>query len=175
MTSVYALSLLLIGQGAPAPAAAEITAKEVSALVGNWSGPMVIHSPARKDPMKITMSIEIQPIKNSDKFSYKLTYEKQPTRDYVLQPIDPTKGHWQVDEQNGIKLDAFWNGAGFTSVFTVQGTTIVTTERLEGGKLHWENISYAGKPFAETGNVQGAPPVSTFRVLNVQRAVLTRK
>ncbi len=125
--------------------------------------------------MKITMSLEIQPMKGSDKFSYKLTYEKQPTRDYVLQPIDPAKGHWQVDEQNGIKLDAFWNGAGFTSVFTVQGTTIVTTERLEGGKLHWETISYASKPFAETGNVQGAPPVSTFRILSVQKAVLTKK
>jgi hypothetical protein len=97
----------------------EVTAKEVSALVGKWSGPMIFHSPARKEPMKITMRMEIQPIKNSDKFSYKLIYEKQPTRDYVLQPIDSTKGHWQMDEQNGIKLDAFWNGAGFTSVFTV--------------------------------------------------------
>ena len=173
MSSVYALSLLLVGQGASAPA--EITAKEVSVLVGKWSGPMTIQSPARKEPMKITMTLEIQPIKDSDKFSYKITYEKQPTRDYVLQPIDPSKGHWQVDEQNGIKLDAFWNGAGFTSVFTVQGTTIVTTERLEGGKLHWENVSYSAKAFAETGNAQGAPPVSTFRVLNVQKAILSKK
>lgn len=134
-----------------------------------------MQSPESKDSRTAALSIEIQPISGTDTFSYKFSLDQKVRGDYILRPVNPAKGHWQVDRQNGVKLDAFWNGAGFTHVFEVGRNAIMSSEWLQGEHLHWQTISYITQPFAKTVRAQGPPEYSTFRVLDVQRAILTKK
>lgn len=147
---------------------------KVSDLVGNWQGNLEIVQPGSTKPRTVLMKLNIAPIKGTNGFTYQLIYPNQAPRNYKLLPLDEAKGHWQIDEQNGIKLDAFWNGAGFTSCFSVQGSMLITSERVQGDKLVWECASFEAKVLAATGGENGSPTVTTQRLLTSQRAVLSR-
>lgn len=149
-------------------------AVKVSDLVGTWQGSLEIIQPGGASPMEVLMKLNIAPIKGTDGYSYQLIYPGQPPRNYKLLPVNAAKGHWQIDEQNGIKLDAFWNGSGFTSCFTVQGSMLITSEKIQGDKLVWECSSFESKVLSNTGGVDGVPPVTTQRLLSSQRAVMSR-
>lgn len=94
-------------------------------------------------------------------------------RPYILKPVDTAKGHWQVDERNGIVLDQYFIGNRLSGAFTVQTSTIVNNYWREGANLVAEFYSIAAKPVATTGQgTNDSPKVDSYAIKSYQRAVL---
>ena len=91
-------------------------------------------------------------------------------------PVDTTKGHWQIDERNGIIIDQYFIGNRFTSAFTVQTTTIVDSYWREGDKLIAEFYGLTAKPVTTSGNgTDDSPKVDSYETKSYQKAVMKRK
>ncbi len=121
------------------------------------------------------MQLIIRPADTAGVFTWQIIYgEKgEDKRPYLLKPVDTAKGHWQVDERNGIVLDQYLVGNRFTSAFTVQTTTIVDSYWREGKALIAEFHSLAAKPVASTGHgTDESPKVDSYGVRGYQKAIL---
>ena len=73
------------------------------------------------------MQLIVPPTDTAGIYTWQLIYgnKGEDNRPYLLRLVDSAKGHWQVDERNGIILDQYIVGNRFTSAFTVQTTTII--------------------------------------------------
>jgi hypothetical protein len=121
------------------------------------------------------MQLIVQPTDTANVYSWQIIYgEKgQDNRPYLLKPVDTAKGHWQIDERNGIVIDQYFTGNRFTSAFTVQSTTIVDSYWREGKTLVAEFYSLTAKPVATTGGgTEESPRVDSYAIKGYQKAVL---
>jgi hypothetical protein len=93
----------------------------------------------------------------------------------MLKPVDPAKGHWMVDEQNGILLDQYWIGPKFYSVFSIGGMTIVNSYWREGAQLLVEFASFPSKSVRTSGaGTEESPTVESYHVRSYQKGILSR-
>jgi hypothetical protein len=146
--------------------------------VGNWQGELKWYKTGKPEPQKVNMELRIQPGDTAGQYRWQLIYgsETQDNRPYLLQPKDADKGHWVIDEGNGIVLDQFWTGNGLCGAFTVMGNTILNNYRMENDQLLVEFFSIGAKPMATTGHgTEESPAVDSYRVGSYQKAVLRRK
>jgi hypothetical protein len=149
-------------------------------FVGNWKGTLFWYQPdSVRNPKTITMELRIQPSKDSaGQYTWNIIYGK-PTEDnrpYILKPIDTAKGHWVVDEVNGIILDQYWKGGKFCGAFTVNNSTIVNSYWIENGNLITEFISYPAKPLVTTGKgTDDSPKVDSYAIRSYQKAVMKKQ
>ena len=146
-------------------------------FVGDWRGTMEWSKPGVAEPQRVKMQIKIEKTREPDTFTYQMTYgEKgEDSRPDLLKPVDASKGHWRIDERNGIELDEFWIGDTLVGVFTVSGNTIMTKNRREGNTLVSELTTYESVLLNTTGSdTPNGPPVTTQRIKSLQRAVLRR-
>lgn len=143
------------------------------AFVGKWKGEMIWTSAGSTEPKKVQMNLRIEKTKLTGTYDYHLVYgdKAQDSRPYKLKLIDANKGHWQIDEQNGILLDEYLINGVFHGSFSVQGNLINTSLRPESGRLISEMVTLEETPLKST-NALG---VKTYRVKSTQRAVLTRE
>lgn len=147
----------------------------VSDFIGHWQGTLHWYQAGKKEPQKVKMQLIIQPIDTANVYTWQIIYgdQGQDNRPYLLKPVDTTKGHWQVDERNGIVLDQYLIGNRFTSAFTVQTTTILDSYWREGKNLVAEFYSLTAKPVATTGEgTEDSPKVDSYGTKSYQRAVL---
>jgi hypothetical protein len=144
---------------------------------GHWKGELLWYRDAVKEPKKVAMEMNIQPA-DSGKYHWQIIYgaSTEDNRPYTLIPVDTSKGHWVIDENNGIVLDQYLIAGKFCGTFTVQNSTIVNTYRLEDGKLIVEFYSYTAKPFHTTGKGNDDIPfVDSYQMNSFQKAVLLRQ
>jgi hypothetical protein len=141
-------------------------------LVGNWEGLMEHSSVGKGKTMRVSMQLNIAETKIANQYTYQMVYERQPPRNYLLKAVDVAAGHWQVDEQNGIVLDAYWVDGTMMDVFSTGGYTILTSTKREGRNLVWSLTTYETKTLTESGGKGGEMVVSSNRILSVQKAVL---
>jgi hypothetical protein len=147
--------------------------------IGNWSGVLEIYNSAGK-VQEVPMQLNIQPLKDSasTQYSWEIIYGEKGKdhRPYRLVPVDADKGHWLVDENDGIQLDCFYLGGTLYSQFSVQGNMLTCTDRLEGDKLFYEITTSKTKALKTTGGTsEESPAVDSYKVPTTQKAVLTRK
>ncbi|QEC42119.1 hypothetical protein [Pseudobacter ginsenosidimutans] len=149
------------------------------AFVGHWSGTLNWYTNGASEPRKVNMELHIQPSKDSlHQYTWHIIYGKpsEDSRPYILKAADTTKGHWVIDEKNGIILDQYWKGGKFSGAFSVGGTTILNSYWLENGALHMEFYSYPAKAITTTGNgTEESPKVDSYHIKSYQQAVLRRK
>ncbi|MFK8101825.1 MAG: hypothetical protein AB8G15_04855 [Saprospiraceae bacterium] len=148
---------------------------------GIWVGELKIHN-ATGLVQTLPMELHILPLDSADLYSWTIIYGEDKIkgkRDYLLVPVDPTQGHYLIDEQNSIGLDAFLLGEQFYQRFSVAGNMLLTSTALREGQLVWEIISGSLTPVQVTGNTQRGdeeiPEVSAFPIKVLQRAILLRK
>lgn len=144
---------------------------------GNWKGELQWYKTGGTEPQKVTMELRIQKGDSAGNYTWHLIYGSAPedSRPYILKAKDAAKGHWVIDELNGIVLDQFWVGNKFCGAFTVQNSTIVNNYWMENGKMVIEFYSLAAKPINTTGNgTEESPSVDSYRVGSYQKAVLNR-
>lgn len=148
-------------------------------FIGKWKGTLQWFRTGNPQPQQVNMELYILPSKDTaGQYSWHLIYgsPNADSRPYVLKAIDSAKGHWVIDEVNGIILDQYWVGNRFSGSFTVQTSTIVNSYFIENGQMIVEFISYGAKPLATTGKGnEDSPFVDSYSVKAFQRAVLKKQ
>ena len=90
-------------------------------------------------------------------------------------PVDTAKGHWQIDERNGIILDHHFVGNRFTSAFTVQTTLIVDSYWRKGKTMIAEFYSITANPVSTTGKgINDCLKVDSYGMRGYQRVVMRK-
>lgn len=147
-------------------------------FLGHWEGTLNWYQAGKKTPQQVKMQLIIKPTDSASAYTWQIIYgnKGEDNRPYLLRPVDTAKGHWQVDERNGIVLDQYFIGGRFTSAFTVQTTTIVDSYWREGKNLIAEFYGLTVKPVNTTGNgTEDSPKVDSYGTKSYQRAVMKRK
>jgi len=146
-------------------------------FIGHWEGELEWYQAGRTSPKKIKMQLLVQPLDSANQYTWQIIYgeKTEDNRPYVLKAVDTAKGHWQIDERNGIILDQYWIGNRFASAFTVQTSTILDSYWLEGENLIVEFYSISSKPVNTTGQgTEDSPKVDSYSAKAFQRAVLRK-
>jgi hypothetical protein len=145
-------------------------------FIGNWKGKMQ-WMVAGKPSQTFTMQLRIQPSDSAGQYTWQIIYgdSGKDNRPYILKPVDTAKGHWVVDERDGILLDSYVHGNCIQGAFTVQGNTIIDNYCVENGQMQVEFFSIklgdkkqSGKGTAET------PLVDSYRISSYQKGILKR-
>lgn len=147
-------------------------------FIGHWVGTLSWYQVGKNSPQAVTMQLIIKPADSVNTYTWQLIYgdKGEDNRPYLLKPVDTTKGHWQIDERNGIILDQYFIGNRFTSAFTVQITTILNSYWREGKNLVAEFYGLTAKPVNTTGKgTEDSPKVDSYGTKSYQRAVLRKK
>lgn len=136
---------------------------------GKWEGVVEWYKGASQTPEKVPMSLAVFP--DTVGWSWKITYGQKTddVRPYILLPKDTAKGHWVIDEKNGIVIDQFFVGGRLTGVFTVQQSTLLSTSWRNGETLIMEFYFNGKDPIEKTGN-----NILVYKVGSYQRAVLKK-
>jgi hypothetical protein len=174
----------------PAPAGTQTAAEKPlaekpaglpEAWIGHFRGPAQVHQPGRP-PMEFTMELIVAPSATAGEYTWTIVYDgaqgKQ-TRPYKLITRDAAKGHFAVDEANGIVLDCRLFGNTFYGQFEIAGSRITTRESLEKAgtpdeQLVVEMVTTVVDSAATSGGKDGIPEVRSWFPASLQRAVLKR-
>jgi hypothetical protein len=111
-----------------------------SRCIGNWKGIMHIYSQGLLvDSVPATLDVQQE---NDTLFTWKIGYlsEKSPLiKDYAL--IYKGENHYQIDEGNGIKIDAYLFVNRLVSVFETEGILLTSTYEVRENELYFEVTS----------------------------------
>ncbi|NUN99603.1 MAG: hypothetical protein HUU01_03195 [Saprospiraceae bacterium] len=148
---------------------------------GVWAGDLIIHNakgPAQAIPMEVT----IRQIPGTAKYDWLTVYNKDTVagkRPYTMLVKDATVGHYAIDENNNIVLDAWFLGGKLFSRFEVEGQLLLCTYERQEENLVFEVVAGPATPVAKTGGGQVGeekiPEVSSFKIGVMQRAVLKKR
>lgn len=149
-----------------------------TAWIGEWAGKLdIVYSNGTKT--SVPMQLLIKPTDSTDRWNWTIVYgegDKRQDRKYQLLAKNSAKGWYQIDEKNGILLDAFFAQNTLVSMFEVEGNQLTSLERLEGNKLYFEiYMSVVKAPNVSGGTSKDIPPVKSFPVRVLQKAVLKKK
>jgi len=137
--------------------------------LGNWQGDLKIHN---VNGLKQTLPMELD-LSETDVpgiYTWAITYGEDSIahkRDYVLKEIDSNKGHYVIDEKNGILIDAYHIHDELSSIFGVMGNTLVNSYRREGDELIFSIKIFPSKEIRVSGDTimenQKIPEVASFQ------------
>jgi hypothetical protein len=156
---------------------ANSTAVFPGVFLGKWKGALqwIV---AGRPTQTFTMQLSILPADTAGQFTWQMMYgeDGKDSRPYLLKPVDTSRGHWLIDERDGILLDSYVFDSSLQGAFTVMGNTIVDHYRVEGDKMLVEFFTIklddkktSGKGTAET------PLVHSYRMSGYQRGVLQKQ
>ena len=146
--------------------------------VGNYRGELEIYT-VDSVAMRLPMQLAIQPTKRDSVYTWAIIYDIKNNRDvrsYELKIVDSAKGHYMIDEKNGILIDSYYRNGILTGFFDVNQTFIIATYQKQGDSIVFEIISASDKPVRMSGDLQVSkdtiPEVKSFEVNGRQKAVL---
>lgn len=149
--------------------------------VGLWEGNLEIYN-AKGLSQTLPMQLDLDETETAGVFKWNIIYgtdREKGLRPYLLRTLDASKGLYQNDEVNTIKMEAYYIGGRLFSTFSVQGNLLTSIQEKKGDEMHWEIIFGKDTPVSITGNqvVKGdtISEVKTMPVLINQRAILKRK
>ncbi len=160
---------------------------------GRWTGQLSMYGDSG-NVQQVPMEVRIGPTDQPDRFEWTLVYgegNRRQVRPYELVAIDASKGKYEIDEKNSIRLPGRFLGGTFASQFRVGGSWLVSRYRLapSGGaggasgasgddgdpgdaRLVFEILTGPDVPRISGG--EGAPVVEGFDIIAYQRAELSR-
>lgn len=144
---------------------------------GVWKGSCSNTGPAGKQTYApVDMRLTIQPETGSANWQWRIEYlsaQENQLRDYTLKAVDAAKGHWLIDEHNGILLDNFMvRGNLILEQFSVGQTLLFGRHELQSNPqaIKVELVSFALQNARQSG---AEPyPVSSFKLLSTQECLL---
>ena len=155
-----------------------LNGQDLSKFIGHWEGELVWSKTYSKELQKVKMQIIIHRTDTVGQYTWQIIYgdKNEDKRPYILKAVDTTKGHWIIDEQNGILIDQYWIGGRFTSIFTVQNSTIHDSYWIEKDKLMAEFYGISAHAVTTSGSgSEESPTVSSYAVRTYQKAILKKK
>jgi hypothetical protein len=145
-------------------------------FIGNWKGKMQWMI-AGKPTQTFTMQLRVQPTDSTNQFTWQIIYgdDNKDNRPYILKPIDAAKGHWVVDEGDGILLDSYLHGNSLHGAFTVQGSTIVDNYTVENSFMKVEFFTIKLEEKKQSGKgTEETPLVQSYKIASYQTGVLKK-
>ncbi len=159
---------ILLLMGSPAWAQAQ----DLSAWEGTFRGNCQNLRPGTGgQKLEFTIERQVAAIPGTDRYEWRSTYNGGAPgtgKNYQLAPVNPAKGHYQIDEGNGVRIDTYLSGDTFYAHFKVGNTQITSVERLKGNELIMELLSFEARELSPTASV------STYRFQVNQRCVMRR-
>jgi hypothetical protein len=147
--------------------------------IGKWEGDLNIYGPAGL-LQSVPMSLTILPLENGS-YTWNIQYgpDSSGLRPYLLEPVAPEQGRYRVNENNGILLNEQLLGDKLYSLFSVEGSLLLSTVEKVGENLVYEIIASGDEPGSTTGGgVHEGEPIPAVGVYNVmvrQVAILKRR
>lgn len=141
-------------------------------FLGSYYGTLSISSDTR-EMQEIPMEFHLTATDTLNRFSYTLVYADQP-RNYYLIAIDKEKGHYQVDENNGIILDTRFSHNTLFSFFEVDDNFLSSRLAFRGDSLHFEILFTPMSKKVETGEDMEVK-VYAYPITTIQTAVLIKQ
>jgi hypothetical protein len=149
-------------------------------FVGNWSGTLEIYRPEGV-AQSVPMELRIQPMADTA-YTYTIIYGEDKVagaRNYIIVPGPDGAHHWVCDEKNTVLLDGYYLGNIYQSVFTVQGTYLMSSVEYRDDHLVYTIQSGKAEAVRKTGGKEhegeGISVVESFKVSGFQRAVLRKE
>lgn len=143
--------------------------------LGEWSGEC--HSTARtgNTPQRFDMSLTIKTLEEDKRWEWTTVYKGDnlnQVRNYELQAINPSKGHYAIDEKNGIILDNFLLKSNtFVDQFSVgQSNISVKHKILENNTMEVSFAIFSIQPIRKSA--AGNNKVNSFGLQNYQECTL---
>jgi len=145
-------------------------------FIGNWKGKMKWMVSGKRE-QEFTMQLKIQAADSAGQYTWQIIYgdDNKDNRPYILKPIDIAKGHWVIDENDGILLDSYVHGNAIHGAFTVQGNTIVDNYRVDKDSMFVEffSIRLAEKKTSGKGT-EDTPFVDSYKISSYQQGLLLK-
>lgn len=148
-------------------------------FVGTWEGALVIYKDGQNID-SVSMAIGCHPVDSLNGFDWTIRYNTSKIIDerrYFLKIIDIDKGHFVMDERNGIYIDTYYAGGTLISAFDVMGNMIHTHTYRIGEILVFELTFHPlDAPISSGGSEdnpgQEIPVVNAYPMSTYQRAFL---
>lgn len=142
---------------------------------GIWTGTLTVTS-EKGERQDLPMSLTIEPLRETGRYTFRLAYgpEGSKLRDYELVPKKDRPGGFEIDEKNGIRLEARLTGVTLHATFQVGDTLIYSRYERIGDGLRVEMTAVSLKEPTTTKPTGGGAEVKSFPVVSVQTALLKR-
>lgn len=162
--------------------------------VGHWRGEARAGGPGTRPAASFVMELIVQPMEqktpsDARRWTWTIVYDGSQGRQeraYVLIEKDRERGQYVIDEGNSIVLDAVFLQGGLYSHFALEQVELSSAYRLMNfgaadERLMLEILTH--RPGAGTktgggvieGTQQRVPEVTTFGLISLQRAEMTRQ
>ena len=163
-------------------ALADVTTSPLDVWAGQWKGPCEARLPAAVPTLGILFTLDrtVEPIPGSNRYKWKSDYRMpghpDAPKDYEIYPVEVQRGHFRIDEKNGIEIDAFLSHDSLYTHFQVGDATIVTTDRLEsdGKVMIVDLLTFTSQGATNSGGV-GAVPAVRSDVFQVNHRCVLQK
>jgi hypothetical protein len=168
--------LLTVVAAAAQPPKAEPAGVLPALWYGKWAGTLVITRDGA-DPQEVPMALEVRPLADGARYTWRLHYAaaaKKQDRDYELVPKPGKPGRFEIDEKNGIRLEAKLVGGVLYSQFQVGEAVIHSRYERVGEVLKVEMTAYTSRDALATKPTGGGADVRSLQLLSVQLAELKR-
>ena len=167
-----------------APSSEEIALKKSKTFpqdwLGYWEGELNIYNHTGKT-MTIPMALDNAATDNDSIWTWAIIYGEDTIagrRDYELNVVDASKGHYVVDEKNSILIDAYLLDNNLMSTFNVAGSIIRSSYELDGEEMLFSIQMYNDKVIRTTGdtiyNGEEIPIVKSYQNAVLQKARLKK-
>lgn len=147
-----------------------------ASFTGHWKGKLHWVR-AGKATQEFSMQLKITATDSADMFTWTIIYgdSSKDERPYILKPVDKTKNHWIIDEQNGIVLDNYVAANCLQGIFTVAGNTILDNYCIENGKMNVQFFAVKMADKTTTGKgTEASPTVDSYRMTGYQYGLLEK-
>ncbi|RMG22153.1 MAG: hypothetical protein D6730_17060 [Bacteroidetes bacterium] len=144
---------------------------------GQWQGTLHIFKAGADTAQQVAMALRLFPLDSTGHWQWHIIYgsgKARTVREYELVVQDSLKGHYLIDEKNGILLDSYLLGNSFCSLFEVGSSSLLVTYRLEGETLIFEVVAGKSEPLRQSGGEGDIPPVQSYELSVKQCARLQR-
>jgi hypothetical protein len=147
-----------------------------ASFIGHWKGKLQ-WMVAGKATQQFAMQLIVKPADSVGHYTWQIIYGDSATdnRPYVLKPIDTAKGHWAIDETDGIVLDSYVFGNSIKGAFTVMNNTVVDSYTVDNNTMRVEFLSISLNKKNTTGKgTDDVPFVDSYAVKSAQTGTLIR-
>jgi len=143
--------------------------------VGTYAGNLNI-SDASGVLQNVPMELIIKPTEDPKKYSYTLSYivsKKRDNREYTLVIVDPAKGWYDLDENNGIILRANYMRQTLFSTFEVNNRILNSSVEFKNdGRIFFTIVVTEKADPRKTGDEK--TPVVSYNTIVIQKAALRK-
>lgn len=144
---------------------------------GTWSGNLNVELPSGKQTIPCELKIAYDSLQNS--YTWHTIYfngSSDIEKKYFLKCYEPENGHFLIDENNGIILDAYLKENKLISLYEVMGMYYHTEYEFEKDKIVFQISYFPANSHTTTGGTSPEiPSVNSYSLNGLQWAVFQRK